>query len=113
MKKHLLFVCSGAIDRSPAAVDLFINSKKYLARAAGSHLDAKQRVTQKLIDWAGYIFVMSEGTNGHLSYLRKNFNIGNKRVFDLHIRDMYFRDDPRLKRILMERIAKIIPIDWF
>lgn len=111
MKKHLLFVCSGAIDRSPAAVDLFLNSRKYSARAAGTHVDAKQRVTQRLIDWADYVFVMSEGTNKHLSFLRDNFDIRNKNVFDLHVRDMYFRKDPRLKRILLQRIGNIVHIE--
>jgi predicted protein tyrosine phosphatase len=112
MKKKLLFICSSAIDRSPAAADLFVNSKNFTAIAAGTHLDTTRRITQALLDWADYIFVMSEGTNGHLSFLRKNFILKNKKVYDLHVRDMYFRNDPRLIKLLKKRIGKIIGYDF-
>ena len=110
MKTRLLFICSSAIDRSPTAVGLFQGSKKYTANAAGTHSDATTPVTQKLLDWADTIFVMSEGTNGHLSYLRKNFSAKSKKIYDLHVRDIYFRNDPRLTAILTKRISKIIPL---
>lgn len=108
MKKHLLFVCSGAKDRSPTAKDLFAHSIKYTAKSAGTHRDAKKRVTQELLNWANVIFVMSEGTNRHLTYLKENFKVRENPIYDLHVRDMYFRNDPRLRRLLRQRISKII-----
>lgn len=108
MKTNLLFICSSAVDRSPAAVDLFAHSKKYVARAAGTHDDATRHVSQKLLDWADHVFVMSEGTNHHRTYLKKHFNVKERRIHDLHVRDIYFRNDPRLARLLKKRIQKII-----
>lgn len=107
-KTKLLFICSSAIDRSPAAVDLFVHSKKYSAIAAGTHDDATRHVSQKLLDWADHIFIMSEGTNRHYSYLKKNFKVGKKLVHDLHVRDLYFRNDPRLSKLLRKRIRRVI-----
>jgi protein-tyrosine phosphatase len=108
MKIHLLFICSGDKCRSPAAADLFKRSDNYIARSAGTHLDARKRVTQKLLDWADLIFVMSEGTNRHLTYIKSNFIVKKKRIYDLHVRDMYFRNDSRLHKLLKQRISKII-----
>jgi len=108
MKKRLLFICSSAIDRSPTAANLFSSSQKYIAKTAGTHSDATQCVTQKLLDWADLIFVMSEGTNQHLSYLKNNFDIKGKKIHDLHVRDMYFRNDRRLIKLLKKRINIII-----
>ena len=110
MKTHLLFICSGDKDRSPAAADLFRHSDKYIARSAGTHFDAKKKITQKMLDWAGLIFVMSEGTNRHLTYIKSNFIIKRKHIYDLHVRDMYLRNDPRLHKLLKRRISKIIDL---
>ncbi len=109
-KTKLLFVCSSAVDRSPTAVGLFARSRKYVAMAAGTHPDSARRVDQELIDWADMIFVMSEGTNRHLTFLRESFDTRGKKIYDLHIRDMYFKNDPRLIRILKARISKLIPL---
>ncbi|MDO8492570.1 MAG: phosphotyrosine protein phosphatase [bacterium] len=108
MKTHLLFICNSAIDRSPTAENLFKNSKKYLAKSAGTHSDATRPVTQRLLDWANIIFVMSEGTNKHITCLKNNFTVRGKRIYDLHVRDMYFKNDQRLIRLLIRRISKVI-----
>ncbi|OGZ07773.1 MAG: hypothetical protein A3D65_01585 [Candidatus Lloydbacteria bacterium RIFCSPHIGHO2_02_FULL_50_13] len=107
-KTRLLFICSSAVDRSPAAVDLFTQSQKYVAKAAGTHSDAMRQVTQRLLNWADFIFVMSEGTNRHRTYLRKNFSVHGRKIYDLHVRDIYYRNDPRLCRVLRQRISEII-----
>jgi len=51
MKKHLLFVCSSAIDRSPAAAELFENSSKYEAKYAGINSWARIQLTK--VAWIG------------------------------------------------------------
>jgi len=104
----MLFICSSAIDRSPTAASLFRKSNIYVAKYAGTHPDATVRVTQGLLNWAHIIFVMSEGTNGHLTYLRKNFALKDKKVIDLHVRDIYFKNDPRLIDTLVRRLSKFI-----
>ncbi len=108
MKTKLLFICNSAVDRSPTAVDLFAGSSRYSAIAAGTHADAARPVSQKLLDWADFIFVMSEGTNRHSTYLKEHFNTKGKRIYDLHVRDMYFKNDPRLIILLKKRIKKIV-----
>lgn len=109
-KTKLLFICSSAVDRSPTAVGLFAESQTYIAKAAGTHTDATQLITQKLLNWADIVFVMSEGTNRHLSYLKEHFSVRGKKIYDLHIRDIYFRHDPRLVQLLKQRISKVIPL---
>lgn len=78
------------------------------AESAGTHDDSIKHVNQIMINEADIIFVMSEGTNHHLTYLKNNFNIRNKKIHDLHVRDIYFKDDIRLKHLLRKRISKII-----
>jgi predicted protein tyrosine phosphatase len=110
MKVHLLFVCSGAKDRSPTATALFNHSTKYIAKSAETYADSVKSISQRLLDWADIVFVMSEGTNRHLTYLKKNFNVKGKLIYDLHVRDMYFRNDPRLRKLLEQRISKVIDL---
>jgi predicted protein tyrosine phosphatase len=110
MKAHLLFICSGDKDRSPTAVGLFKGSKRYLAKSAGTHSDAIRVVDQKLVDWADIIFVMSEGTNKHRTFLKKHFDLRGKRIHDLKIRDMYDKNNVRLIGLLRKRISKLINV---
>lgn len=105
MKQHLLFICSGNLDRSPTAEGLFKNSGKYEAKSAGIHSDAKVRVSQKLIGWADMIFVMSEKEDGHITYLKNGFDLQGKPVYDLDISDMYDRDEPELITLLRQKLS--------
>lgn len=105
-KKHLLFVCTGNFDRSPTAQDLFKDSTKYEARSAGTHFRANRHIDQEMIDWADMIFVMSEKENGHLTNLKNNYDLKDKKVIDLDIPDEYFREDPELISLLKKKLAK-------
>jgi predicted protein tyrosine phosphatase len=104
MKQHLLFICSGNVNRSPTAESLFSNSRFYEARSAGTDQDAVVRVSQEMIDWADFVFVMSEKEDGHLAFLESNFSVKDKPVFDLDIPDDYDRDDPELIGLLRNKI---------
>lgn len=108
-KKHLLFICSGNVDRSPTAEDMFKDSNYYEARSAGTHPLATKKVGQELIDWADTIFVMSEKEDKHLTFLKQNFKLAGKKCFDLDIPDMYERGDSELVARLEEAIAKHLP----
>lgn len=107
MKKKLLFICSGNLDRSPTAEKLFRNSEIYEAKSAGTHPDAIIKVSQNLIDWADVVFVMSEREDGHLTFLKQNFNIKEKKIFDLDISDVYDRDDPELIKLIADKLETI------
>ena len=106
MKIKLLFICTYNITRSPTAEGLFSVSDKYEAKAAGIAPVAVIKITQELIDWADKIFVMSEQVDKHLTFLRNNFDIKDKEVYDLDIDDIYGRDNPELIKILKEKLSK-------
>ena len=107
-KTRLLFVCTENIERSPTAEALFAHSPRYAARSAGIGPGCTQPVTQKLIDWADEIFVMSEKADNHLTHLHQHFNLKDKPVTDLDIADSYHKGDPALIRILKTKLSRYI-----
>ena len=99
MKTKLLFICSGAIDRSPCAASLIPGSK-----FAGVGPLTETSVTKELIDWADKIFVMEFD---HKVELIKRFN--EARSKDIEILDVpndYLRFDPELEKILKDKLKK-------
>ena len=108
MKHHLLFICSGNLNRSPTAESLFSDSKYYESKPAGTDEHAVVRVSQDLIDWADIVFVMSEKDDGHLAFIANNFSLKNKPVCDLDVSDDYDRDDPELISLLRRKIKRVI-----
>jgi predicted protein tyrosine phosphatase len=113
VKRHLLFICSGNVCRSPTAESLFSNSRFYEAKSAGTNQDAVVRVTQDLIDWADVVFVMSEKEDRHLTLLESNFNLKDKLVCDLDIPDNYDRDDPELIALLRKKIEEFLLLQGY
>lgn len=101
MKKHILFVCTHALSRSPTAVDLLADDPLNEAKAAGIHDDAVMPVEQQMIDWANIIFVFEDA---HLALLRALFNLNGKEIYNLDIPDLYKRGDAGLIRILKEKL---------
>ncbi|OGY89898.1 MAG: hypothetical protein A3B30_03165 [Candidatus Komeilibacteria bacterium RIFCSPLOWO2_01_FULL_52_15] len=110
MKKHLLFVCSGNLDRSPTAEALFSDSKQYMARSAGTHEEAVRRINQELIDWADSIFVMSEKEDGHLTFLKTHLDLKGRSVYDLDVPDRWDRDDPELIQLLIKKLRAYLTL---
>ncbi|MEK6807813.1 MAG: protein tyrosine phosphatase [Nanoarchaeota archaeon] len=105
MKKHLLFICSSAVDRSPAAASLFEGSKKYEAKYAGLNSWASVPLTQTAIDWADVIFVMDEKVQQHRTILLERFpDAIRKSIIVLDVPADYARADPRLKDVLRGKI---------
>jgi|GEM_PF-383783 len=107
-KKRLLFICSANMMRSPTAEDLFKDSEKYETKSAGILDMAVVKATQAHIDWADTIFIFSEKENGHLTCLRRHFDIAGKEVIDLGIPNIYDRGDPELVRLLKGKLAKFL-----
>jgi predicted protein tyrosine phosphatase len=113
MKRHLLFICSGNINRSPTAESLFSNSRFYEAKSGGTAQDAVARVSQDLIDWADLVFVMSEKEDGHLIFLESDFSLKDKLICDLEIPDNYDRDDPELIELLRTRVEEFLRLQGY
>jgi predicted protein tyrosine phosphatase len=107
-KKHLLFICSSGVDRSPAAAKLFEKSKKFITKHAGIFDFARIKLTIKEVNWADYIFVMDEINQRHKTELINKFpQIGDKKIIVLDISNKYARNDERLLQLL-----KIKLTDW-
>lgn len=106
MKSHILFICSYNNQRSPAGADLIGECDNFETKSAGISPSANKRVSQELIDWADIIFVMNEKEDKHLSYVKNNFDIGQKKIIDLDIPDIYGRYDKRLVFLLIEKISQ-------
>jgi predicted protein tyrosine phosphatase len=109
MKTRLLFICSGNMNRSPTAERLFKDSEKYEAKSAGTFPVAIVKVSQNLIDWADYIFTFCEKEDGHQTFLRENFDLKNKKVFDLDIKNIYDKNDLTLMSLIKEKISNFLP----
>ena len=96
---NLLFICSKNQWRSPTAEMLFKNHPVHQARSAGTSDNARVKVNQKLLDWAGVIFVMERR---HKELLKERFptTISKKQIIVLDIEDNYRFGDEVLTGIL-------------
>ena len=101
-KTRVLFVCSGNVDRSRAAEDVFKTRQDLEVMSAGTSLLARRRVTREMIDWADRIFVMEQE---HAEYIESMEPKARAKIVVLNIPDIYFRDDPELRKLLMERVT--------
>jgi predicted protein tyrosine phosphatase len=97
--RHILFVCTTNMHRSPTAEFMLAENANYEVRSAGISILSKQQVTQELVEWADIIFVMDERTEGQKSYLLKNFPMAE---------GLYLFGSQELVKILMERLEEYI-----
>ncbi|MEM2881746.1 MAG: phosphotyrosine protein phosphatase [Candidatus Bathyarchaeia archaeon] len=98
----MLFVCTGNMERSPTAEELFRNEDGLEVKSAGISPSAPKFLTESLVAWADKIFVMEEV---HKEYIAKKCPWAIHKVVVLGIPDIYFRNDPELKRLLRERVS--------
>ena len=64
-----------------------------------------QLITQELVDWADWIFLMDEKDDAHLSRLRLLFKSEGKNIVVLEISDVYGRSDEILIGILKHKLS--------
>jgi len=101
-KTKVLFICSGNIDRSPTAEELFKARQDLEVKSAGTSILARRRVTRDVIQWADKIFVMEEKHAEHISSMDP---ASAQKIVILNIPDVYHRNDPELKQLLLERVT--------
>ncbi len=108
MKKKLLFICSGGLDRSPCAESLFENHPKFEARSCGLYpLISSSIVKKHHLNWADEIFCMEYQ---HKIDLKKMFPLILKdkpEIIVLGIDNQFVRHDPELEKILRRKLE-----DW-
>jgi len=56
--RNYLFVCSQNRLRSPTAEQIFADVADFATASAGTNNDAENPLTDELVEWADFIFVM-------------------------------------------------------
>jgi|SRR3990167_634932 len=106
MKKHLLFVCSSNLDRSPCAESLFKDSKKYESKSCGILPHAETFISKESIKWANIIFCME---HEHKAFIIENFSKAiEKDIIVLNISNTYMREDTKLEEMLRDRLSEFL-----
>jgi predicted protein tyrosine phosphatase len=100
----ILFICNMGMHRSRTAEDLF--KDKIQTKSAGIY-SHKNPLTEEKIDWADIVIVMEDHQR---TFIADNFPIEylSNKIISLNIQDIYTYNDPDLKKILKNKMNKII-----
>ena len=108
MKKRLLFICAGGLDRSPTAESLFKNHPKFEAKSCGIHpLLSSSIPTRHNLRWADYIFCMEIEHKADILERFPKIIEDKPEIIVLDISNNYVRHDPELERLLKIKLK-----DW-
>jgi predicted protein tyrosine phosphatase len=97
----ILFVCTGNVDRSRTAEEMFQALKGYEVKSAGTSIAANVRLSRELVDWAEIIFAMEE--KHERAVVKLNPEAWEK-VECLDIPDQFYFNQPELRRLLIEKL---------
>ena len=95
----VLFVCNLGAHRSRTAANMF--KDRYETKYAGV-LD--NLVTKEQMDWADVVVVMEEGQK---SAIAKMFPTISKKIINLDISDVYAFDNPKLKKLISQKMPDL------
>ncbi|MEG3842947.1 methyltransferase domain-containing protein [Microcoleus sp. herbarium14] len=103
-KIKILFVCSQNKWRSLTAEKICEKVSGYDVRSAGTEKGARIRVTEGLVGWADWIFVMEKK---HADRLRSKFpaSLAGKKLICLQILDNYKYMEPELVELLEAKLG--------
>ena len=101
---HVLFLCSQNRLRSPTAEKIFFGRPGIEVASAGLSLDAVSPLSSDLLEWADIVFVMERSHRKKLIHRFKAF-LTTQNVICLDIRDMYEYMDPKLVKLLEEKVT--------
>jgi predicted protein tyrosine phosphatase len=107
MTRKVLFVCGWNIDRSPTAEDLLKDRGGFEVKSAGTRMGARNVVSMELIDWADIVFAMEQEHKEAINLINPK---AEKKIIVLGIEDDYKRGDPRLVKILEEKLSKYLGV---
>jgi len=105
---RVLFVCTGNIDRSRTAQEMFNGIHGIEAKSAGTSYDAPVQLSKKLIQWADKIFCME---SKHEKIVLKFDPESREKIEVLNIPDIYTRGEPELKRLLEKKVQTLIQVE--
>lgn len=93
MKRRVLVVCDGNVNRSPTIGKWLREHKpEWDVRDCGIYYGYPHQLNKELVEWAETIFVMETHQRNHLKF--KYYR--EKGVKQLNIPDVYDRDSPEL-----------------
>lgn len=103
-----MFVCSQNKLRSPTAEHIFADVPGINTLSAGTNRDAEEPLTDELVEWADFIFVMERT---HRSKLQKKHRTSFKhtKVVVLGIPDEFDFMDADLVSILKTKMRRWLP----
>lgn len=106
--RHYLFVCSQNKLRSPTAEHIFADVPGIVTLSAGTNNDAENPLTDELVAWADFIFVMERQ---HRNKLQKKHRaaLKEKRIVVLDIPDEFAFMDLALVRLLRAKMLRWLP----
>ena len=98
----ILFVCSGNIDRSPTAENIYSDRCDLEVKSAGVADYAQIPVSAELIQWADIILCMEEK---HAQKIKKKYPgiAGNKIIDSLDVPDKYEYMNKNLVNMIREK----------
>ena len=115
-KKHLLFVCTSGMDRSPCAANLFRFSKEHEAKFAGISPGSEVLLTKEAVQWADIIFTMEPVHQAFiLTHFKEEFyGVGGtikvdskkRQIILLDINNNFKRHDRALEETLVIKLQK-------
>lgn len=106
--RNYLFICSQNNLRSPTAEHIFAEIEGVDTLSAGTNRDAETPLSDDLIEWADFIFVMERP---HRNKVQKKYRsaLKDKRLIVLDIPDDYEFMDPNLVRLLEAKMRHWLP----
>ena len=94
------------MQRSPTAAEIY--KDKYETQSAGaSNFKKDHQYTQEILDWADEIYVMEKPQRNKIRKVAEDI-YKNKKITCLYIPDEYDYMEPRLIKILEERLTKYL-----
>lgn len=97
--RNYLFVCSQNRLRSPTAEHIFADVPGITTASAGTNNDAENPLTDELVEWADFIFVMERQHRDKVQRKHRKA-LNDKRLIVLGIPDDYEFMDSQLIRLL-------------
>lgn len=108
--RNYLFVCSQNRLRSPTAEQVFADHPGLSVASAGTNNGAENPLTDELVAWADFIFVMERQHRGKVQQKHRQA-LKDKRLIVLDIPDDYKYMDPGLIRLLQTKMQRWMPPD--
>lgn len=107
--QKLLFVCGHNLNRSLTAERIYRGFPGYETKSAGLRPEARVKISEDLIEWADFVFVMELE---HAQTLRRTFKkpLSGKRLICLGVPDTYGYMGLELVKVLKAKLRDYVAV---